>query len=399
MALKDWSSTAASNTSIDTINIAENAPFANMNDMGRAIMANVRAEVADQGTTVTAAAVATISGTSQFKLLSGATTISAFDTAVTGLYREVLAGTTLTLAPTTALGLDAYGSLVSLSPGDQIRARSMGAGNWRTYIARANGEPGDRVWEQEGAGTVTAATLTDISVANPVAPMAGSTTIDGFSTAVTGAYRELRVLGTPLLKHNATSNIVPGGANVTLAANDLIRARSLGAGNWMHKIDRGDGTSLVVAASASTTKYTGSYATNADLTTAIPLDDTTPTSSEGTQVISVGSVVVPTTTARVRGVFTAPLGSAQTSTPIVAIFRGTTCIAVGMSRMIVGIGGAQSVGEFILSFNDLPGSAATFTYSVRVGADTGTIRLNGNTAGRYFGGTAKAVLDLEVYEP
>jgi hypothetical protein len=42
MAVPDWSTTAASNTTIDGINIAEGCPAANMNGMGRAIMASVR---------------------------------------------------------------------------------------------------------------------------------------------------------------------------------------------------------------------------------------------------------------------------------------------------------------------------------------------------------------------
>lgn len=42
MAVSDWSSTAANNTTIDGINIAENCPAGNLNGMGRAIMANVK---------------------------------------------------------------------------------------------------------------------------------------------------------------------------------------------------------------------------------------------------------------------------------------------------------------------------------------------------------------------
>lgn len=42
MAVSDWSTTAASNTSIDGINIAENCPAGNMNGAVRAIMSAVR---------------------------------------------------------------------------------------------------------------------------------------------------------------------------------------------------------------------------------------------------------------------------------------------------------------------------------------------------------------------
>jgi len=42
MAVQDWSTNPASNTSIDGVNIGEGCPPGNMNDMGRRIMASVR---------------------------------------------------------------------------------------------------------------------------------------------------------------------------------------------------------------------------------------------------------------------------------------------------------------------------------------------------------------------
>lgn len=42
MAVQDWSATAANNTAIDGINIAEGCPPGNLNGMGRSIMAAVR---------------------------------------------------------------------------------------------------------------------------------------------------------------------------------------------------------------------------------------------------------------------------------------------------------------------------------------------------------------------
>lgn len=42
MAVQDWNTNANLNITVDGINIAEGCPAANMNGMGRAIMANVR---------------------------------------------------------------------------------------------------------------------------------------------------------------------------------------------------------------------------------------------------------------------------------------------------------------------------------------------------------------------
>lgn len=43
MAVSDWSATAALNTTVDAVSIAENCPPGNLNDATRAVMANVRA--------------------------------------------------------------------------------------------------------------------------------------------------------------------------------------------------------------------------------------------------------------------------------------------------------------------------------------------------------------------
>ena len=42
MAVSDWSTNPALNTTIDGVNIGENCPPANLNNMGRSIMASVR---------------------------------------------------------------------------------------------------------------------------------------------------------------------------------------------------------------------------------------------------------------------------------------------------------------------------------------------------------------------
>lgn len=42
MAVQDWSTDPAQNTTIDGVNIGENCPPANLNNMGRSIMAAVR---------------------------------------------------------------------------------------------------------------------------------------------------------------------------------------------------------------------------------------------------------------------------------------------------------------------------------------------------------------------
>ena len=61
----------------------------------------------------------------------------------------------------------------------------------------------------------------------------GTTTITSFGTAANGVTRHLRFADALTLTHNATSLILPGGANITTAAGDTGTAKSLGSGNWV----------------------------------------------------------------------------------------------------------------------------------------------------------------------
>jgi hypothetical protein len=61
----------------------------------------------------------------------------------------------------------------------------------------------------------------------------GTTTITSFGTAANGVTRNLRFAAALTLTHNATSLILPGGANITTAAGDTAIAISLGSGNWV----------------------------------------------------------------------------------------------------------------------------------------------------------------------
>lgn len=61
----------------------------------------------------------------------------------------------------------------------------------------------------------------------------GTTTITSFGTARAGIRRAVRFTGALTLTHNATSMILPGGASITTAANDVADMISLGSGNWI----------------------------------------------------------------------------------------------------------------------------------------------------------------------
>jgi hypothetical protein len=94
---------------------------------------------------------------------------------------------------------------------------------------------------------IASATTTDIGAATgEFVDVTGTTTITGLGTVAPGIVRTVRFTGALTLTHNATSLILPGGANITTAANDRALFRSLGSGNWLCVVyQKADGTATV----------------------------------------------------------------------------------------------------------------------------------------------------------
>ncbi len=83
------------------------------------------------------------------------------------------------------------------------------------------------------AGTISSASTTDIgTIAEGYVLITGTTTITAFGTP-TNKVEYTCVLDDALtLTHNATSLILPGGANISGQAGDVFRIRHEGSGNW-----------------------------------------------------------------------------------------------------------------------------------------------------------------------
>jgi hypothetical protein len=83
-----------------------------------------------------------------------------------------------------------------------------------------------------GATDVASAATCNIgAAATQTVRITGTTTITSLGT-VANAYRMVRFAGALTLTHNATSLILPGGANIVTAANDTAEFISDAAGNW-----------------------------------------------------------------------------------------------------------------------------------------------------------------------
>lgn len=83
--------------------------------------------------------------------------------------------------------------------------------------------------------SIVAAATTDLgSTGSTIVAISGSTTITAFGSSASTAspIYNCRLTGAPLLTHNATSLILPGGANIQGADGDAFIAEYLGSGNW-----------------------------------------------------------------------------------------------------------------------------------------------------------------------
>jgi hypothetical protein len=132
------------------------------------------------------------------------------------------------------------------------------------------------------------------------------------------------------------------------------------------------------------------YATNTDLTTAIPYDDTSPGSAEGTQVLS--QDITPTDNSNQILCLVHVWGDVDSVSGTVwsvALFRGTTCINAAAREDL-----NEQASGCVINHLDSPASASAVTYSVRVGPDSDNMRLNGKNSGRKFGGASKCTLTL-----
>lgn len=114
-----------------------------------------------------------------------------------------------------------------------------------------------RQGDTKAADVASAATVDLGAVVGRFVDITGTTTITSFGTVAAGIWREVRFKGALTLTHNATSLILPGGANITTSNGDCLRAYSLGSGNWQvvsYTYNSGDlvtGDRYAVAASAN----------------------------------------------------------------------------------------------------------------------------------------------------
>lgn len=124
------------------------------------------------------------------------------------------------------------GGFMLLNPPAALIASAANTWSAAQTFSAAVTMSGAAINEAKGAD-IASATTTDIGAATGnYVVVTGTTTITGLGTVQAGTRRVVEFSGALTLTHNATSLILPGGANITTAAGDCATFVSEGSGNW-----------------------------------------------------------------------------------------------------------------------------------------------------------------------
>jgi hypothetical protein len=146
---------------------------------------------------------------------------------------------------------------------------------------------------------------------------------------------------------------------------------------------------------AVTQIVTTSTATQAALTTNIPIDDTIPQSTEGDQVLSLA--ITPTDATHkllIEAVLFIGCGAGSVWIQT-ALFQdsGTDALAAGVNFFTT----SGAAYPTILRYSMTAGTTSATTFKVRVGQNSGTAYINGNSGGRFMGGVMVSNLTITEY--
>ena len=249
---------------------------------------------------------------------------------------------------------------------------------------------------------IASATTTDIGAATGnYIHVTGTVTITGLGTVQAGTLRIVRFAGVLLLTHNATSLILPSGANITTAANDVAVMVSEGSGNWRCvDYQKADGTalssgSLVGHVIQVVNVLDGAVATG---TTLMLDDDSIPQNAEGDEFMTLA--ITPSNTnnkLKIDVVVNLATNATNTNNLIVALFQDTTVGALAAASVIKGDGGVGNDLLHQINFTHymVAGTTSSTIFKVRAGGEAiNVVTFNGISSGRKFGGVMPSSITI-----
>lgn len=251
----------------------------------------------------------------------------------------------------------------------------------------------------EASASVASATTCDIgAAAGNFVTITGTTTITALGTVQAGTRRHVRFAGALTLTHNATSLILPTGANITTAAGDTATFISLGSGNWVCvDYQRANGTALVggvvagqVVQVVSVTK-TDTFAT---------------TSTSFTDITGLAATITPSSAAnKIMVIFN--LAGNSIGYSLFRLMRGATVISAGDvagSRGAASCGGLYNNGNTVHllstggNYLDSPATTAAVTYKLQGLVGSSTLYVNRSADDGDYGDRGRAVSSITLLE-
>lgn len=255
-----------------------------------------------------------------------------------------------------------------------------------------------------GSAIASASTVNLGAADSDFVEISGTTAITSLGTSTARNHVWVKFQGALTLTHNATSLILPTGANIATAAGDIAEFVRISGGNWQClSYIRASGKP--VAATAATdlpagtiiqTAYAESTA-NTSCSGSIPLDDTAPEITEGTEFLTRTFTPLKASSKlliTVRASFGGTSNNTDGAYSIFSTISGvSTCIDAGFLK-------GEQTGDDEVSFcSQVMVDALTTdarTFSVRAGRQSGAFILNTFATGTpIFGGKSKATITVQ----
>jgi hypothetical protein len=287
-----------------------------------------------------------------------------------------------------------FGSSVFLISTSSTAWRAIGVTDAQALIDPALGETDVTI---ASAATTDALAAASINVA-----VSGTATITSFGTTP-NRRRKIRATGAFTITHNATTLICPTAANIVAAADDTFEIVSDASGNVrLFNYTRATGAPLFNAAAKFVDRAYAESSSIVDVgTPIIPLDNTIPQNTEGTQAIT--CTITPKNSANIiRVQFSINVFVSGARTVPFAVFQGATANAVhaGIITQSSSVPGFYS-GDFEV----VAGTTSSVTFAIRIGPSAspsaGFMWTNTSAAGPtgLFGGASKMTLMLTEMLP
>ncbi len=330
--------------------------------------------------------------------ITGTTTITSFGTGLSRIRYVSFAGALTLTHNATSLILPTSANINTVA-GDTALFSSDSVGNWRCLdYQRVDGTA-----LTIGTNQIVTASITDNNVTlAKLATQAASSILANITggAAVPTAASLTAVLD--LIGSAAQGDILYRGAASWARLGAGTAGQSLqtnGAGANPSWVAVAGGGKLVSRAYVE-------YSASVNLSTAIPVDDTIPQSTEGTEILNV-SITPSSVTNRVRATFTGFFsGDVATSFAAAALFRDATASAIAATAArptdTDGVTLNPIMTPITLTYEHVPGTTSATAYKIRVGPSAGGgVRMNGDNGilARRFGGVAVATLVLEEITP